>query len=66
MMSNESTPISLPKPDPLPVEAQPKQTLAETLDGHIGTQHSGLGNLSQGTGKEFTRLMVEKHRAGRL
>ncbi len=45
---------------------RPKQTLAEALAGHIGTQHSGRGNLSQNTGKAFTRLMVEKHKAGRL
>ena len=41
-------------------------TLAEALAGHIGTQQSGRGNLSQNTGKAFTRLMVEKRKAGRL
>lgn len=41
-------------------------TLAEALVGHIGTQHSGRGDLSQNTGKAFTRLMVEKRKAGRL
>ncbi|MGI4787776.1 MAG: hypothetical protein ACRYFS_02885 [Janthinobacterium lividum] len=44
----------------------PKQTLAEALVGHIGTQHSERGDLSQNTGKAFTRLMVEKRKAGRL
>ena len=37
---------------------QPKQTRAEALVGHIGTQHSGRGDLSQNTGKVFTRLIV--------
>lgn len=46
--------------------AAPIQTLAEALAGHIGTQHSGRGDLSQNTGKAFARLMVEKRNAGRL
>ena len=46
--------------------AQPKQPLAEALVGHIRTQHSGRGDLSQNTGKAFTRLMGEKRKAGRL
>ncbi len=41
-------------------------TLAEALVGHIGTQQSGRGDLSQNTGKAFARLMVEKRKAGRL
>lgn len=44
----------------------PTQTLAEALVGHIGTQHSGRGDLSQNTGKVFTQIMVEKRNAGRL
>ena len=35
--------------------AEPKQTLAEALAGHIGTQSSGRGDLSQKTGKAFAR-----------
>ncbi len=46
--------------------AGPKQTLAEALVGHIGTQQSGRGDLSQNTGKAFTQLMIEKRKAGRL
>lgn len=50
-----------------PVDAAaPKQTLAEALVGHIGTQQSGRGDLSQNTGKAFTQLMIEKRKAGRL
>ena len=58
----------LAEPEPLPEEAPtpPQQTLAEALAGHIGTQHSGRGDLSQNTGKVFARLMVEKRKAGRL
>lgn len=47
-------------------DAIPQQTLAEALAGHIGTQHSGRGELSQNTGKAFTQLMAEKRKAGRL
>ena len=54
-----------PELDPAPQEV-PAQTLAEALAGHIGTQHSGRGNLSQNTGKAFARLMVEKRKAGKL
>ena len=43
--------------------ARPKQTLAEALAGRIGTQHSGRGDLSQNTGRAFTRLLLEKHKA---
>lgn len=48
------------------IPALPQRTLAETLAGHIGTQHSGRGDLSQNTGKAFARMMVEKRKAGRL
>ena len=60
--------LSAPEPEPPAEEvpARPKQTLAEALAGHIGTQHSGRGDLSQNTGKAFTKLMVEKRKAGRL
>jgi hypothetical protein len=44
----------------------PVRTLADALEGRIGTQHSGHGDLSQNTGKAFARLMIEKHSAGRL
>jgi len=47
-------------------ESKITHTLAEALAGHIGTQHSGRGDLSQNTGKAFTRLMVEKRKEGRL
>ena len=60
--------LSAPEPES-PVEegpARPKQALAQALAGQIGTQHSGRGDLSQNTGKSFTRLMVEKRKAGRL
>lgn len=63
MTSNESTLISSQRVDPFPIEAQPEQTLAEALAGHIGTQHSGRGDLSQNTGKAFTRLLIEKRSA---
>ena len=63
MMSNESTPTSSQKADPLSAEAQPKQTLAEALAGHIGTQHSARGDLSQNTGKAYTLLLVDKRKA---
>ncbi len=58
----------LPEPEKLVVDASasPRQTLAEALVGHIGTQHSGRGDLSQNTGKAFAKLMVEKRKAGRL
>ena len=60
--------LSAPEPEPLAkeVSARPKQTLAEALAGHIGTQHSGRGDLSQNIGKAFTRLMVEKHKSDRV
>lgn len=60
--------LSEPEPEQPAGEAvaQPKQTLAEALVGHVGTQHSGRGDLSQDTGEAFTRLMVEKRKAGRL
>jgi hypothetical protein len=45
---------------------QNQRTLADALEGRIGTQHSGHGDLSQNTGKAFARLMIEKHSAGRL
>ena len=64
MTSNLSA--SKPEPPAEEVSAHLGQTLAEALVGHIGTQHSGRGNLSQNTGKAFTRLMVEKRKAGRL
>jgi voltage-gated potassium channel Kch len=50
-----------PTPDPAP-----QRTLAEMLQGRIGTVASGQGDLSQNTGKRFTEMMVEKHRKGRL
>ncbi len=60
--------LSEPEPEQPGEEAPapPKQSLAEALAGHIGTQHSGRGDLSQNTGKAFARLMVEKRKAGRL
>lgn len=59
--------LSAPEPEPPAGEppARPKRTLAEALAGRIGTQHSGRGDLSQNTGKAFTRLLLEKHEAGR-
>lgn len=63
MMSNELTLTSSPKPNPISPQAELVQTLAKALAGHIGTQHSGRGDLSQNTGKAFTQLLMEKHKA---
>ncbi len=66
--SNSHLNSSLPEEEPSMKEGptQLKQTLAEALAGHIGTQHSGRSDLSQNTGQAFTRLMIEKRKAGQL
>lgn len=41
---------------------QKGQSLAEALQGYIGTANFGEANLSENTGKKFAQLLVEKHR----
>ena len=51
-------------------QPQDDQSLAEALEGLIGVLDSGPKNgghashVAENTGEEFTRLIVEKHKAG--
>ena len=41
---------------------QTDRSLAEALQGYIGSASFGDANLSEDTGRKFARLLVEKHR----
>ena len=52
---------------PIPTDdAPPQRTLAEALEGLTGVVNSGGKFPGRDSGRIFTEMMVEKHKAGRL
>lgn len=47
-------------------DEQSAKSLAERMTGYIGVFASGLGDLSEDTGRKFAEGMEEKRREGRL